>query len=422
MTKRSKPSPTLNPLDEAIRSLAPEIPGLVRRLISHRTVNPPGQGYDEMTALLAEELRGAGLQAKILTPAAKLQKAVLPPEQHAFTRRNVLGKMKVAGAGRTLHFNAHYDVVPVSGTWKHGDPFSGEVEGGWIHGRGTSDMKGSMVSLLVALHALRKAGVKPTWNLEVSFTADEETDSALGAGWLVEHAPIKPDAVVVMEGAEGDDICCGHNGVVWLEVEVHGVAAHGSRPHLGVNALEKLSALVLALEPHKKALAKRVFKAPDGTRMVPTINLGGVFGQGPGGKINTVPDLARFSIDRRVLANETVATVEKELREVLATAAAAIPQCRITVNKVSENHPCFSEPAAPIFGSFAESVRAVRGGKPAFAVSTGFTDMHFFAQHLKVPTVGYGPGGENEHAVDERARLSDIENCARIYARVMTQA
>src|SRR6185295_13620056 len=123
-------------------------------------------------------------------------------EQHAFPRYNVLGQQHVRGATRTVHFNAHYDVVPVSGTWRHGSPFSGRVEDGWIYGRGTADMKGSHASLLMALRALRATGVTPKMNVEVSFTADEETDSALGTGWLVQHAPINPDFAIVMAGGQ----------------------------------------------------------------------------------------------------------------------------------------------------------------------------------------------------------------------------
>jgi succinyl-diaminopimelate desuccinylase len=53
-------------------------------------------------------------------------------------------------------------------------------------------------------------------------------------------------------------------------------------------------------------------------------------------------------------------------------------------------------------------------------VSTGFNDMHFFAQHLGIPTLGYGPGGRDYHAVDERARVSDLVKAAKIYADLAT--
>lgn len=409
----------MSPFDY-IDSHASDLVGTLQRLVGIPTVNPPGENYDAITALLRDELAATGLAAKRFTIPAALLRRTLPPEQHGFPRFNVLGKLAVPGAKKTLHFNAHYDVVPVSGTWRHGDPFSGEVDGGWIFGRGTSDMKGSMASLLLALRALRATRTAPRLNVEVSFTADEETDSELGTGWLVKHAPIRPDYAIVMEGGERGAVCCGHNGVVWLEVIVHGRAAHGSQPEAGINALEKMSALVLALEDYKRKLARRPFQTPEGRTMHPTINVGGVFASGPGGKINTVPAEARFSIDRRVLAIEDHAAAERELREFLAAAARRIPQCRITVQKVSENFACFSPPEHPFFAAMARSVTRVRRARTAFNVSTGFNDMHFFAHHLKIPTLGYGPGGEDYHAVDECASLRDLVNTAKIYADLLT--
>ncbi len=154
--------------------------------------------------------------------------------------------------------------------------------------------------------------------------------------------------------------------------------------------------------------------------MYPTINLGGTFSSGEGGKINTVPALARFSIDRRVIVLETAATAERETRAFLAAAARRIPGCRITVAKVSENHPCYHAPKHPFFAAMARSVTRVRRTPTTFNVSTGFNDMHFFAHHLKIPTLGYGPGGQNEHAVDERARVKDLVAAAKTYADLLT--
>ncbi len=392
----------------------------LQRLVGISTVNPPGENYTAITAELTTMLTEVGLQARWLEPSRALLKKTLPPEQHAFPRYNVLGKLAAAGAKQTLHFNAHYDVVPVSGAWRHGSPFSGKVDGGWIYGRGTSDMKGSMASLLLALQAVRATGAKPRLNLEVSFTADEETDSVLGTGWLVEHAPIRPDFAVVMEGGELNHVCCGHNGTLWLEVAVHGRAAHGSTPERGINALEKMSALVLALRDYQRQLDRRTFVTPEGKTMRPTINVGGVFAPGPGGKINTVPALGTFSIDRRVLAIENHVDAERELRAFLTAAARKIPECKITVTKVSENFSCFSKPTHPFFTAMAASVTKVRKQKTVFNVSTGFNDMHFFSHHLKIPTLGYGPGGENEHAIDERAKLKELVACAKIYAELIT--
>jgi succinyl-diaminopimelate desuccinylase len=398
---------------------SPALLGRLQRLVAFDTVNPPGRNYDAITRHLVAELQRVGLKARRHTiPASQLKKA-LPVEQHGYPRYNVLGSLKVPGARKTIHFNAHYDVVPVSGSWKHGSPFSGKIEKGHIYGRGTADMKGSIASLLTALEAFKATGERPLMNIEVSFTADEETDSYLGARWVVEEGPVKPDYAVVMEGAEGDNVCCGHNGTLWLQVTVHGKAAHGSTPHEGVNALEKMAALVLELEDYKKLIGRRTFVTPEGVTMRPTINTGGVFDCGEGAKINTVPAQASFSIDRRVLAVEDHPRAERELRAWLEAASRRIPGCRITVSKVSENFSCFSKPEHPFFAAMASSVRRVRGKPTTFSVSTGFNDMHYFSHHLRIPTLGYGPGGDDIHAVNEKARVSDLVSSAKIYADLL---
>jgi len=402
---------------------ADDLVDLLRRLVRLPTVNPPGDHYDAITRLLAAELQIAGLAVRRPRVPTALIRRHLPPEHWQHPRWNVLGRLSTPGAGKkTVHFNAHYDVVPVSGNWRHGSPFSGVVEDRWIYGRGTSDMKGAIASLLLALRALRATRTQPALNVEVSFTADEETDSALGAGWVVEHGGIRPDYALVLEGGEGRKIGCGHNGVVWLEITVQGRAAHGSTPDKGINALEHAARLVLALGDHARTLASRTFTAPDGTIRRPTLNVGGVFSGGTGDKINTVPALARFSIDRRVLPNETVAAAERELRAFLATATRALPapRPRIEVRKVSENHPCFAPPDHPFAIALASHVAHERRCQPAFSCSTGFNDMHFFWHHLGVPTLGYGPGGDNYHAVDERAAIRELLASARIYAGLLT--
>jgi succinyl-diaminopimelate desuccinylase len=407
-------------LNTFIDRSGPALLGRLKRLVSFQSINPPGADYEGVTGFLTRELARIGLSARRLPIPEKLLRSSLPAAQHGYPRYNVLGKLRAPGALKTIHFNAHYDVVPVSGTWRHGSPFSGAVEKGLIYGRGTADMKGSIASLLTALDAVQRTRARSLMNVEVSFTADEETDSFLGARWVVDEAPIRPDYAIVMEGGEGDQVCCGHNGTLWLEVTVHGRAAHGSTPEEGVNALEKMAALVLELEAYKKRIARRTFVTPEGKTMRPTINVGGVFSCGEGAKINTVPAQASFSIDRRVLAVEDHAAAERDLRAYLASAARRIPGCRITVSKVSENFSCFTKPTGPFFAAMASSVRRVRGRPTVFHVSTGFNDIHYFAQHLKIPTLGYGPGGDDIHAVDERARVKDLVAAAKIYANLLT--
>ena len=390
----------------------------LQELVRLNTVNPPGNNYGEITTVLADTLRGLGLQVRRIAVPLSAQRKT-QPELVDYPRYNVVAFWDT-GAKQTVHFNAHFDVVPVSGKWQHGSAFNPAVQGGWMYGRGTSDMKGAIASIVFALKALKATGTKPNFNLEVSFTNDEETDSILGTGWVTGREKLKADYAIVGEGGEGDLVCCGHNGVVWLNVHVHGQAAHGSTPERGINALEKMSALVLALGDYKNILSKKKFRTPDGEIRTPTMNLGGVFAPGEGGKVNTVPAAASFSIDRRVLPVETVPVAERELRAFLEKAAAKIPQCRITIEKISHNHSCYRDPATPFGEALRASVARIRRRPAQFTVSTGFNDMHFFANELKLPTLGYGPGGENYHAIDERAKIKDLVEAATIYTDFLT--
>ena len=390
----------------------------LQQLVRLNTVNPPGNNYGEITTFLTQTLRDIGLQARRVQVAPALQKKT-QPELMDYPRYNVVARWDT-GAKKTVHFNAHFDVVPVSGQWRHGSPFNPAIEGGWMYGRGTSDMKGAIASIVFGLKALKATGTKPNFNVEVSFCADEETDSTLGTGWVTGTQKLRADYAIVGEGGEGDAVCCGHNGVVWLNIHVHGKAAHGSTPEHGVNALEKMSALVLALDDYKRILAKQKFRSPDGRVMTPTMNVGGVFAPGEGGKVNTVPAAASFTIDRRVLPVETVAVAERDLRAFLVKAARKIPQCRITIEKISHNHSCYREPSTPFAAALRASVARVRRRPAEFTVSTGFNDMHFFANERRLPTLGYGPGGQNYHAVDERAKIKDLVESAAIYADLLT--
>ena len=126
---------------------------LLQKLVRIPTVNPPGENYAVITALLTRELAAAGLQARRLAVAGAAVKKCLRGELRAYPRYNVLG-FRDAGAAKTIHFNAHYDVVPAGGDWRHGSPFTPAAEDGWIYGRGTADMKGSIASLLLTTEVL----------------------------------------------------------------------------------------------------------------------------------------------------------------------------------------------------------------------------------------------------------------------------
>lgn len=384
-------------------------------LIRVPTINPPGDCYVPCVSILDTKLKSLGMKTQVVRVPANKQNKVTPDLMN-YPRLNLIGRWNT-GAAKTLHFNAHYDVVPVSGNWKFG-PFESRVKDGWIYGRGSADMKGAIAACCLAIQAVKECKQLPKVNVEVSFTADEETGGELGAGYIVKEKLVNPDYAVVCEGGSGRTIGCGHKGVLWLETMVNGKSAHAAHPHLGINAFENMSALVVKLNQWKKSLDKSIFVAPNGRKISPTLNIGGVFGVGSGAKVNTVPANASFTIDRRITPSESFHAVEKEIKSVIDGAKNQIPNLRVKTKRLLEIKPCLINHESYFPKTFARVVGAILGGRTNFNVCDGFTDMNRFVNG-KIITVGYGPGGKNNHSEDERAKVLDIMQSAKVYAKLI---
>lgn len=386
----------------------------LRQMVRVPTVNPPGESYGPMVDLLQARLTELDMRPHVhWVPDAELVAAGVDP---AYPRANVIARWDV-GAARSLHFNAHYDVVPVEAAdWRTAPPFDGVEQSGWLYGRGAGDMKGSIVALLAALQALRHTQTPPAFNVEVSFTADEETGGGLGSGWIVKEGLVDAEFVIECEGASGSRVGLGHNGVLWLQIEVEGKAAHASSPDRGVNAFEKMAAMVYNLQSLRRRLAApaRRWRDAQGRGRQPTINLGGVFAGGSGQKVNTVPASASFSIDRRLVPGEALVEVEAELLEAL-TAAAQRAGARHHVQPLLRIAPCVVDAGGALPRAFARSVRSVRRHVASYRVTTGFTDLHYFID-AGMSGIGYGVDGERAHGADERVSVRELVQTARTYA------
>lgn len=383
------------------------------------TVNPPGDHYTALVERLEAKLREIGLATEILTVPREIAAQSLPPASAGFPRHNLVGRWEVGGR-KTVQFNSHYDVVPAAGTWKHG-PFSGERDGDWLFGRGTADMKGSMVASLFAVEALRRTGTTPRVNVELAFVADEEIGGELGTGYLLSRRKPTPDFAVVCEGGAAGKIGIGHNGIVQLEVTVLGKGGHSAYPSRTVNAFEGMIALVSRLRPEIEltlADSRRHFAAPSGDTLEPVVNLGGVFGPGPAAKVNIIPGEASFTIDRRLTPAERLLSVERELRRMVRSAAA---ECRVKmrIRTLQTTAPCALSPRAPLPQAFRKAVEAVRGGHARFTVNRGATDMRYYARKRGIDAIGYGIDGKDIHAIEERIPVKELVITARVYARFL---
>ena len=227
-------------LCDLVDELADDLVALLQRLIRIPTVNPPGEGYEEFVADLKRVLDDYGYATEVHYAPTELA-----PLGQGLPRPNLIAKLE--GDGPLVHLNGHYDVVPVGNDWTR-DPFGGELVDGKIYGRGAADMKSGLAAQIIAVEALRRAGLKP--NVHQSAVPDEETVGVrnAGMGWLVEQGLLEGDAVIITEPFGPDGVGIGHKGAIWGEITIFGKQAHGSAPQLGVNAVEAMARYLAHIE------------------------------------------------------------------------------------------------------------------------------------------------------------------------------
>src|SRR5581483_7830951 len=199
---------------------------LLKDLVAIDSQNPslvPGAaGESRIAAYVADWAKGAGLAAEIVTGT--------PGRPSVLVRSG-------ASSARSLLLCGHLDTVGVS---EMSDPLTPVVKGDRLYGRGTYDMKGGLAAALIACREAARRGLDVT----VAAVADEE-HSSLGVQEVLRH--VRADAAIVTEPTELT-VATAHRGFVWTEISVTGVAAHGSRPHLGVDAIMKTGPVLTALE------------------------------------------------------------------------------------------------------------------------------------------------------------------------------
>ena len=213
-----------------------DVAELAARLVEIESINPDvvagGSGELGLARFVAEWCERAGLE----TTLTELRPG----------RANVVAVARGSGGGRSLMLNAHMDTVGVAGMT---EPFVPRLEGGRLYGRGAYDMKGSLAACMLATAEAERRGLRG--DVILTAVADEEFASI---GTEAVAATLSADAAIVTEPTELQ-IAVAHRGFVHLEVEVHGRAAHGSRPHLGIDAIAKMGRVLVGIEELDRATA-----------------------------------------------------------------------------------------------------------------------------------------------------------------------
>lgn len=363
------------------------------RLIQTNSVNPtlaPGApGEREIAEWIAGSLRAVGLSAEIFEPAPG--------------RTSVLGRLAGSGGGRSLMLNGHSDTVPAGGM---AEPFSGAIRDGKVYGRGAFDMKGSLAACMAAVKALVASGARLRGDVLVAAVADEEYGS-LGTSDLIQR--VKVDGAIVAEPT-GLEVCLAHKGYLWIEVEVAGRAAHGSKFELGIDANMKMGHFLSRLSALERELRAR----PPHPLVGPPSLHAALLSGGTG--LSTYAPSSSVKIERRTVPGETEAQAVAEIQAVVDRLAAQDPDFRAAVRPFFVRHPFEVAPTAPIVRAVDRAAAAVLGRPARHIGDTPWMDAALL-QAAGVETVVCGAAGAGAHSDVEWVDLESVVKLANILAK-----
>ena len=372
--------------------MSDDLQQLVCELVAIESVNPDlvagGSGEANIAGFVAAWLRGEGLTVDLLEPVPG--------------RTSVIGVLPGSGGGTSVMLNAHMDTVGAGGM---ADAFVPVVKEGRIYGRGAYDMKGSLAAIMIAAREARKLRLKG--DLIVAAVADEEVAS-LGTSAVLRRR--EADAAIVTEPTELR-LCLAHKGFAWLEVETVGVAAHGSRADIGVDAVSHMGRILTGVAN----LDRRLHNG----RGHPLLGRGSVHASliSGGQELSTYPARGVVQLERRTIPGEDGAGALREMEEVIAAARESDPHLVASARLLLERPPSQLGKDSFVTEAVERAATECLGKAPEVIGVAYWMDMAL-SNAVGIPTVAFGPSGEGAHADVEWVDLASLEKCVQVYLRV----
>jgi succinyl-diaminopimelate desuccinylase len=389
-----------------------ELVEMTETVVDYDTQNPPGR-----TKQVVDWLESTLSEAKL-----RVERIEVDPQ-----KPNLLVTLPGA-SDRTLCFNGHLDTVPFDeGDWSY-NPL-GERTDDRIYGRGTTDMKGPVAAMVQVALAYARTGTEPPVTLQFALVSDEETGGDAGLATVLDAPEFAPDACVVGETTSRNgrySVSVADRGNIWLTLEASGTAAHGSRPMIGENAIDRLSAAIEQLRtefgqrelPIDSAMDDIIeesvgFYEPEAgvesTRRLyryPTLNLGLIEG---GTAINTVPARACGRVDIRLTAGVDTRDSLQSIRRCLDGMEG------IEITEISWTRGSYEPLDTPIVEASATAAESVVDDRVFRRSATGGGDAKVF-RHEGIPTVEFGFGTQTAHGIDEYTTVDALVRNVTAYS------
>jgi succinyl-diaminopimelate desuccinylase len=325
-------------------------------------------------------------------------------------RANITVRVKSAGQRAGLLFACHLDVVGAGEeTWGH-PAFAAVESDGKIYGRGAVDMKGGTSAAIIAIRQIVESGVKLQGDIIFTAVAGEETDSA-GAKRFVNDSKRLSELItnglagVVIPEPTDFEIVTAHRGMLWLQISTKGKAAHGSAPHLGINAINSMRLVLNELENYE------IKVKPHKLLGTCSMSVNTVTG---GKAMNVVPDKCSIGIDFRTLPEQRHDEIVADLQKIFAKLKAADQHFDAAISILRQVRPLETDRNSEFVKTFSSAVEINETKAVGYT-----TDGPYFAS-LGTPVIIFGPGKPHLcHKPDEYIDISDLNRGVEYYKNII---
>ena len=364
---------------------------LLKQLIAIDSINPSlvagAAGEAAVARALVEELRSIGLTVEI--------------QEVAPGRPNVVGTLEGKAPGRSLMYCGHIDTVGVSGMTRPFDPVERD---GRIYGRGSQDMKSGVAAMIGAARMIAQSGGLDTGRLVLACVVDEE-HASIGADALVTRW--RADGAVVTEPTDLQ-VAVAHKGFEWVEIETEGVAAHGSRPKEGRDAIRLMGRVLAALDVLDRDLQSRPPHPLLGTASLHASVIAG------GHELSSYPDRCHLQMERRTVPGEPPGVAGSEVGAILERLRREDPDFRGVAKVTFGRPPHEIAPNHPLALAMQEAQRTSAPQHPG--TSAPVIGMSFWTDAAVlggagIPAILYGPTGAGLHSIEEWVDVQSVLTC-----------
>jgi putative selenium metabolism hydrolase len=371
-----------------------------------------------LTDLLCRLIRIPSLssQEKEAAELVKGEMLALKPDE-VFTDPMGSVVTRYGNGPRVILYDSHLDTVGIGErkTWEF-DPYGGIVKDGVIYGRGASDNKGGVTSMLGGLRILTRLAAKGDFTLYVIGIVQEEVCEGLALKVALENLGVEPEVVVIGE-CTGLGISRGHRGRAEIEIATRGRSCHASVPARGDNAIYRMTPIVESIKLMEDSLAGDPFLGK-GSIAVTGIECSAA-------SRNAIPDGCRVFVDRRTVPSDTRESIAREIDRIarftggtVSIATYRVPSYTGFVREADKFFPAWSTDAGSeaVTGGI-ETCRLLFGREPTVGKWDFSTDGNYSMGVRGIPTIGMGPGEERyAHTSEDQVKAEDLPRAAAFYA------